>query len=172
MKVKPRVEWSTHESGACETLIISLRIMVSKFFLLGASSHMFILYAYTRVTIAPNTSYVYSFTLNFSQTQTFARDKLTSFICLLIRVFKVLKVKWVFNHLVWTCPCWNNISWRKPLQFVYIKILYIILHIIDGRPSQVFDFNWSVKWNLHSAWNSGFMYVKTSFQLLGIPENN
>ena len=36
-------------SSACETLIISLRIMVSKFFpFLGASSHVFILYAYTR----------------------------------------------------------------------------------------------------------------------------
>ena len=36
-------------SAACETLIISLRIMVSKFFpFLGASSHVFILYAYTQ----------------------------------------------------------------------------------------------------------------------------
>ena len=63
-------------SSACETLIISLRIMVSKFFLfLGASFHMFILYAYTRHYLHQIPLVRTSFTSYFSQTQTFARDE-------------------------------------------------------------------------------------------------
>ena len=64
-------------SSACETLIISLRIMVSKFFpFLGASSHVFILYAYTRHCLHQIPLVRTSFTSYFSQTQTFARDEL------------------------------------------------------------------------------------------------